>query len=47
MGDVLLSRRALLRRTAGAAAGTALGGLVGLGADLRPAQARAQQLRIK
>ena len=47
MGDVLLSRRALLRRTAGAVAGTALGGLVGLGADLRPARARAQQLRIR
>ena len=47
MSDVLLSRRALLKRSAGAAAGTALGGLVGLGTDLRPAAARMQQLRIK
>ena len=39
MGNVLLSRRALLRRTAAAATGTALGGLIGLGADLRPAAA--------
>ncbi len=47
MSDVLISRRALLKRSAGAAAGTALGGLVGLGTDLRPAAARMQQLRIK
>ena len=47
MSDVALSRRALLKRSAGAAAGTALGGLMAFGADLRPAQARAQELRIK
>ena len=47
MSGVVLSRRALLRRTAGAAAGTALGGLLGVGADLAPATVRAQQLRIK
>jgi formate dehydrogenase major subunit len=46
MANVLLSRRALLRRSAGVT-GTALGGLVGLGVDLRPAQARAQALRIQ
>ncbi len=42
-----LSRRDFLRASAGAAAGTALGGLLGLGADLRPTVARAQGLRIK
>ena len=46
MGDVVLSRRAFLLRGMGAAAGTALGGLAALGADLRPAAARAQALRI-
>ena len=41
-----LTRRAFLRGTA-TAAGTALGGLVATGADLRPTVARAQELRIK
>ena len=43
-----LSRREFLRVTAaGLAPGTALGSLVGLGASLAPAEARAQQLRIR
>lgn len=42
-----LSRRDFLRTSTGAAAGTAIGGLVGLGAALGPAMARAQELRIK
>ena len=42
-----VSRRDFLRVTAGAGAGTAIGGLVGLGATLAPARAEAQQLRIK
>jgi formate dehydrogenase major subunit len=42
-----LSRRDFLRASTGAAAGTAVGGLVGLGATLGPATARAQELRIK
>jgi formate dehydrogenase major subunit len=43
-----LSRRQFLKATAaGLAPGTALGSLVGLGATLAPATARAQQLRIK
>jgi formate dehydrogenase major subunit len=42
-----LSRRDFLRAAGSAASGTALGGLVGLGADLRPVVARAQELRIK
>jgi formate dehydrogenase major subunit len=43
-----LSRREFLRVTAaGLAPGTALGSLVGLGASLAPAMARAQQLRIR
>lgn len=42
-----LSRREFLQLSAGAAAGTALGGLSGLGLDLRPAVVRAQELRIK
>jgi formate dehydrogenase major subunit len=41
-----LTRRDFLRGTA-TAAGTALGGLVATGADLRPTIARAQELRIK
>ena len=41
-----LSRRDFLRYTAGAGAGTALGGVVGLGLALAPARAKAQQLRI-
>ena len=40
-----VSRRQFLRYSAGA--GTALGGLVGLGLTLAPARAKAQQLRIK
>ncbi len=47
MSDVMVSRRAFLRRGVGAAAGTALGGLAALGTDLRPAVARVQQLRIR
>jgi formate dehydrogenase major subunit len=42
-----LSRRDFLRVTAGAGAGTAIGGLVGLGASLAPARAQAQELRIR
>ena len=42
-----LNRRDFLRGTATAAAGTALGGLVATGADLRPTVAHAQELRIK
>lgn len=46
MANVVLSRRALLGRSAGAT-GTALGGLIGFGADLHPAQVRAQELKIQ
>ena len=43
-----ISRRELLKMTvAGAAAGTALGGLVGCGADLAPAAAEAAEMRIR
>jgi formate dehydrogenase major subunit len=42
-----LSRRDFLHASTGAAAGSALGGLIGLGATLGPATARAQELRIK
>jgi formate dehydrogenase major subunit len=42
-----LSRRDFLRTSTGATAGTAIGGLIGLGAALGPAAARAQELRIK
>lgn len=42
-----VSRREFLKVSAGAGAGTAIGGLVGLGASLAPAQARAQALRIQ
>jgi formate dehydrogenase major subunit len=42
-----LSRRDFLRSSTNAAAGTAIGGLVGLGVTLHPATARAQELRIK
>ena len=42
-----VSRRDFLKFSAGAASGTALGGLAGLGASLAPAIARAQELRIK
>lgn len=42
-----LSRRTFMQAGAGGVAGTALGALVGLGADLKPAVARAEDLRIK
>src|SRR2546430_35253 len=42
-----VSRRDFLRVTAGAGAGTAIGGLVGLGATLAPARAQAPEVRIK
>ena len=42
-----VGRRDFLRVTAGAGAGTAIGGLVGLGATLAPARAQAQELRIR
>src|SRR5678816_860751 len=42
-----VSRREFLRYSAGAGAGTALGGLVGLGLTLALARAKAQLLRIK
>jgi len=42
-----LSRRDFLRASAGTATGTAIGGLAGLGANLAPTLARAQELRIK
>jgi len=44
---MLVGRRDFLRLTASAGAGTAIGGLVGLGVTLAPAVARAQELRIK
>jgi formate dehydrogenase major subunit len=42
-----VTRRDFLRAATAAGSGTALGGLVGLGADLRPTVARAQELRIR
>ncbi len=45
MTDV--SRRDFFKVSAGAATGTAIGGLAGLGAALAPTLARAQELRIK
>jgi formate dehydrogenase major subunit len=42
-----VSRRDFLRASTSAVAGTAIGGLVGLGANLGPTTARAQELRIK
>lgn len=42
-----LSRREFLRASVGAGTGTALGSLLGLGASLAPAEAKAQELRIK
>src|SRR2546422_11620323 len=42
-----VSRRDFLQLTASAGAGTAIGGLVGLGVTLAPATARAQGPRIK
>jgi formate dehydrogenase major subunit len=42
-----VSRRKFLQVSSGVAAGSALGGLAGLGANLAPTLARAQELRIK
>lgn len=42
-----ISRRDFLKVGGGAAAGTALAGLVGVGADLGPARVRAQEARIR
>ena len=42
-----VTRRAFVLGTAAAAGGTALGGLLATGADLRPTIASAQELRIK
>jgi formate dehydrogenase major subunit len=42
-----VSRRSFLKVSSGIATGTALGGLAGLGANLAPTLARAQELRIK
>lgn len=42
-----LTRRDFLSRAAAGSAGTALGTLIGLGADLAPVTARAQALRIR
>jgi formate dehydrogenase major subunit len=42
-----VSRRNFLRLSSATAAGTAIGGMVGLGVNLVPARARAQELRIK
>jgi len=42
-----VSRRNFLKVSSGVTAGTALGGLAGLGANLAPTLARAQELRIK
>jgi formate dehydrogenase major subunit len=46
-GVMGLSRRGSLRAAGSAATGTALGGLLGVGADLGPATARAQELRTQ
>ena len=46
-GVMGLSRRGFLQAAGSAATGTALGGLLGVGADLGPATARAQELRIQ
>lgn len=47
MANVVISRRSLLKGSAGLAGGTALAGLMSLGADLSPITTRAQALRIK
>jgi formate dehydrogenase major subunit len=44
---MILSRRSFLKVSSETLAGTALGGLVGLGVNLAPTLARAQELRIK
>jgi formate dehydrogenase major subunit len=41
-----VTRRTFFKRAAGASVGTAVGALAGLGADLSPRVARAQELRI-
>src|SRR5919199_23710 len=41
------TRRTFFKRAAGASVGTAVGALAGLGADLSPKVARAQELRIQ
>jgi len=41
------TRRDFIRASAGTVTGTAIGGLAGLGANLAPTLARAQELRIK
>ncbi len=47
MSGAVLSRRAFMKRSAGVAASTALGGLMAVGADLQPAAARTAELRIR
>ena len=42
-----VTRREFLRVSTGAGTATALGGMLGLGANLAPARARAQELRIR
>jgi formate dehydrogenase major subunit len=42
-----VTRRTFFKRAAGASAGTAVGALAALGADLQPKVARAQELRIQ
>jgi hypothetical protein len=42
-----VSRRDFLKVAGGVTGGTALGGLAGLGVNLTPTLARAQELRIK
>ena len=44
---MVVSRRQFLKSTAGTLTGTALGGLVGLGADLAPKVAHAEEIRIR
>src|SRR5581483_2547275 len=42
-----VSRRGFLKLSGAAAAGTALGGVAGLGLDVKPARAAAQAMRIQ
>src|SRR2546430_13523684 len=44
---MLVGRRDFLRLTASAGAGTAIGGLVGLGGTLAPAVGRGHELRVQ
>jgi formate dehydrogenase major subunit len=46
-GDATVSRRGFFKLSGAAMAGTAVGGLAALGADLRPKIALAQELRIE